>query len=279
MRFELCEHFLFDSVSQTLHSQNDVQAHLSYRTAILLTLVLQGETSKRVIMDTIWRGGDVGDGSYHKLIFELRNQLQSIGMDPDVIKTLPRRGCCFIGSVRSLEDGQLPASWPEKTSQVPLEEDKKISALMQPTSNIPAVENSFDHADETRSALPRLSGERPVSTEIHNNNVMPRVLSDNKIQTPNYLSPRLKFFWLAMFLACIAPSLSAVILNQRGPKLKVSSHNGRTIVSVGQSQAPEIEGLPHSKVYKRRLTGGDVYYVCTINELKEQVCENWLFYR
>lgn len=98
-------------MTQTLLAMDGKVVHLTCKESILLRLIIEGETDKRRLIDTIWYRGAVGDGSYHKLLFELRGQGQKVELDPGLIKTLPRRGCCFVGSIKRLDDGADADDW------------------------------------------------------------------------------------------------------------------------------------------------------------------------
>lgn len=98
--FELCGTHIFSPSHNTICTSDGIFFHLKFRESKLLQLLLQGTHDKNKLIDAIWCGGDVSENSYHKLVSTLRSALFFAGMGETIIKTLPRRGCCFMGSVR-----------------------------------------------------------------------------------------------------------------------------------------------------------------------------------
>ncbi|WP_421178251.1 winged helix-turn-helix domain-containing protein [Aeromonas jandaei] len=98
--FELCSTHIFSPSHNAICTSDGILFHLRFRESKLLLLLLQGTHDKNKLIDEIWSGGEASENSYHKLVSALRSVLFDAGMGNSIIKTLPRRGCCFMGSVR-----------------------------------------------------------------------------------------------------------------------------------------------------------------------------------
>lgn len=70
----------------------------SYR---FLLLLLEGETDKQNIINQVWheQRGSVSDSSYYGQIYMLRKSFDQIGLSSSLIKTIPRKGVKYMGSV------------------------------------------------------------------------------------------------------------------------------------------------------------------------------------
>ncbi|WP_159086359.1 winged helix-turn-helix domain-containing protein [Burkholderia mayonis] len=69
----------------------------------LLSILMEGVVRKEVVVEQIWgsKGLVVSDGSYHQLIRTLRVKLTEQGLGKNSIKTLPRIGLEFVGTIES----------------------------------------------------------------------------------------------------------------------------------------------------------------------------------
>ncbi len=88
---------IYDCSEGVLQTDDGKRVDLKYNENILLNQLVSGVFDKHALMEAVWGKVIVTDSSYHKLIFELRGQLERIGLDPKLIKTVPRRGCMFVG--------------------------------------------------------------------------------------------------------------------------------------------------------------------------------------
>ncbi|WP_141111401.1 winged helix-turn-helix domain-containing protein [Chromobacterium haemolyticum] len=88
----------------TIQNNNRHQVILRHAESLLFNCLLNGINEKREIIDHVWPNTIVTEGSYHKLIFELRKQLTEVGISQNQIKTIPRRGCTLTGEIQTLED-------------------------------------------------------------------------------------------------------------------------------------------------------------------------------
>ncbi len=114
MRFHIEDKVVFDPDEGSLLPGDQDKIILKYNEALLLKLLLSGLFEKNELIENVWGKTIVTDSSYHKLVFDLRAQLEKSGLDPKIIKTIPRRGCQFVGAFATLEpredaDGALPA--------------------------------------------------------------------------------------------------------------------------------------------------------------------------
>nr|WP_206995988.1 helix-turn-helix domain-containing protein [Trinickia mobilis] len=107
----LIEHQLvFDSHLMTL-SHDDVVTALAANETELLTLLMQGNATKQAVIEQVWesKGMVVTEGSYHQLVRSLRVKLEEQGVPGSLIKTLPRLGLKFIGTVEPIVDTPVSA--------------------------------------------------------------------------------------------------------------------------------------------------------------------------
>ena len=104
MQYEL-EHgqITFCTLNDFLQPRDGSPIKLRHLEKLLLQALLNHVSDKREIIQYVWPKTVVSDGSYHKLVFDLRKQLDLVGLDPSTIKTIPRRGLAYNGH------------WSEKT--------------------------------------------------------------------------------------------------------------------------------------------------------------------
>ncbi|MFI8416087.1 transcriptional regulator [Serratia sp. NPDC078593] len=76
-------------------------ASLSENSYRFLLLLITGETDKQEIINQVWheQRGSVTDSSYYGQIYILRKAFGLVGLSGDLIKTLPRKGVIYLGSV------------------------------------------------------------------------------------------------------------------------------------------------------------------------------------
>lgn len=87
----------FDPLNGIIHTSSGVTIKLRHAESLLLQCLLKKISNKREIIEFVWENMVVADGSYHKLIFDLRNQFLAAGLDATLIKTIPRRGLMYTG--------------------------------------------------------------------------------------------------------------------------------------------------------------------------------------
>lgn len=75
----------------------------------LLECLMEGKGRKNEIMEYVWEENNiiVSDGSYHQLVFQTRQMLESIGLSARMIKTLPRHGLKLV-RVETEQDAEDP---------------------------------------------------------------------------------------------------------------------------------------------------------------------------
>ncbi|MBP4048391.1 hypothetical protein J9978_02610 [Chromobacterium violaceum] len=111
---------IYDCSEGYLQPGNGERIELKYNENILFNQLIKGVFEKASLIDAIWGRVVVTDSSYHKLIFELRGQFEKAGLDPKLIKTVPRRGCVFTGvyelkSDSAVDDTESVFQCPDKS--------------------------------------------------------------------------------------------------------------------------------------------------------------------
>ncbi|MBN3836261.1 helix-turn-helix domain-containing protein [Burkholderia sp. Ac-20344] len=106
----------------------------------LLGMLMNGGVTKQTVIEQIWerKGVYVTEGSYHQLVRALRVKLEAQGVDPSVVKTLPRLGLKFIGSILIVADGDNGSSIPV-SDEVNVESIADSPTFVAPTLSKPAV--------------------------------------------------------------------------------------------------------------------------------------------
>ncbi|WP_440974375.1 winged helix-turn-helix domain-containing protein [Pseudomonas koreensis] len=94
---------IFNTTQDRLQPRMGEPVKLRYLEKLLLQALLSNVNDKREIIQYVWPKTIVSDGSYHKLVFDLRKQLSLSGLDSALIKTIPRRGLVYAGQWRILE--------------------------------------------------------------------------------------------------------------------------------------------------------------------------------
>ncbi len=88
----------FDASARTLE-RGGRRRLLAPREARLLTVLLSYESGIVVgrgdLLDAIWGDGDVCDDALTVLVSRLRRHFDRLGVDEEVIRTVPRRGYCL----------------------------------------------------------------------------------------------------------------------------------------------------------------------------------------
>ncbi|MEN7431161.1 hypothetical protein VA599_10395 [Chromobacterium sp. TRC.1.1.SA] len=116
---------IYDCSDGYLQAESGERIELKYNENLLLAQLIRGVFEKASLIDAIWGKIIVTDSSYHKLIFELRGQFEKVGLDPKLIKTVPRRGCVFTGVCELKGDSSIGhiESVPQKSDESQLVED------------------------------------------------------------------------------------------------------------------------------------------------------------
>ena len=108
----------------------------SYR---FLLLLLEGETDKQNIINQVWheQRGSVSDSSYYGQIYMLRKSFEQIGLSSAFIKTIPRKGVKYMGSVLREKEFLSVSNSEEKTPALSLATSIGMGgALTSPLENI-----------------------------------------------------------------------------------------------------------------------------------------------
>lgn len=76
-----------------------------------LLLLLEGVTEKETIIGKVWREqrGVISESSYYGQLHMLRNAFEQVGLDKNLIKTIPRKGVRYLGQVERQELGTTSA--------------------------------------------------------------------------------------------------------------------------------------------------------------------------
>ncbi|HEC8329702.1 TPA: hypothetical protein RG647_RS15165 [Providencia rettgeri] len=94
----LSEQVVYNPLKRTL-TRGSILTNLSENESCLLKMLLVKRSNKREIMYEIWekRGTIVTESSYYKLVRQLRQSFKQIGLDENLIMTLPRVGILYTG--------------------------------------------------------------------------------------------------------------------------------------------------------------------------------------
>ena len=159
----LIEHRLvFDSNLMTL-SNGDLVTALAANETELLTLLMQGIATKQAVIEQVWesKGMVVTEGSYHQLVRALRLKLEEQGVPGSLIKTLPRLGLKFIGTVEPVAEAPASVVAP---SPLPSPEPAAEAGVSAGVSNETDVDSIAAEASDalTQAPLREASGEAVV---------------------------------------------------------------------------------------------------------------------
>ncbi|RRW88822.1 winged helix-turn-helix domain-containing protein [Pandoraea apista] len=113
----LIENLVVFDCSHPSLSCNGRLTELNENESKLLALILGGLVSKSTVIQQVWgdKGLIVTDNSYHQLVRMVRNRLEEFGVSGRLIKTLPRQGLKFVGTVSMLTN-ETPPPTGEVTS-------------------------------------------------------------------------------------------------------------------------------------------------------------------
>ncbi|QSR75024.1 winged helix-turn-helix domain-containing protein [Aeromonas jandaei] len=268
--FELCGTHIFSPSHNAICTPDGTLFHLKFRESKLLLLLLQGIHDKNMLMDTIWCGGEVSENSYHKLISTLRTVLFDAGMGRAIIKTLPRRGCCFMGSIRD-----IPASeetyWrnnlnlnvkPNPTDSIITELNKetalvKDSFIIQATAKRRFFLKKLCHTIKSQSAS--IVTEIKIATIIYQRIVF-------SIQENFYCFILIAALTLPFLFQCTQPFGEGFLRIDDGR---------RTIVTSNYLPNQSHTYLDESKwkvIYAAHRSSYDVYLLCTSKDIMEKAC-------
>ncbi|SUA90078.1 winged helix-turn-helix domain-containing protein [Pandoraea pulmonicola] len=157
---------MFDSHLMVL-THADTQVHLTANESELLLMLLQGIATKAAVMKRVWesKGVVVTDSSYHQLVRAVRQRLEEHGISGALVKTLPRQGLRFMGSMKPIDTTVPPVPEPRAPSSLPtpLKNDSECpdSAAEPPyPSSQPASPDVSEQTTNTRPStdLPPHSG-------------------------------------------------------------------------------------------------------------------------
>src|SRR5712691_7123146 len=101
--------YRLDPVARTLFRGDRPLALTPKAVETLLVLVEQpGEVvTKEILLNRVWAGAFVGDGSLMRNISDLRKALAADGQC-SLIETVPKRGYRFTGDTKQIEYAQFP---------------------------------------------------------------------------------------------------------------------------------------------------------------------------
>ena len=149
-------HFYFDSELCSLYNQsNGKSVKLFTTSANCLALLLENKgilVEKKHIFENVWYRYNlmVTDNAYYQCILNLRRQIAKVGLDAELIKTIPRKGLLLSSSVTVYMQDE----------SYDVDEFFSVKAVDEPdSSNIKGDSDSsrcFESADLPRSKLPGL---------------------------------------------------------------------------------------------------------------------------
>src|SRR5260221_6171293 len=123
MRY-LFEEYAFDTDRRELHRGADVVTIAPQVFDLLDYLIRNRErvVSKDDLINAIWNGRIVSDGALTTRLNGARSAIGDSGDEQRLIKTLPRKGFRFVGTVREAQEpaGAAAAHHPEEPRKPPL---------------------------------------------------------------------------------------------------------------------------------------------------------------
>lgn len=149
MKIIIEDSIIFDTEDGTLNADGRPPVPLKHNESLLLQFLINGITEKNDLIARIWDKTAVTDSSYHKLIFELRSQLEKAGADPKIIRTIPRRGCHFAGKHAPLiteppvQSAEPPPAPLTKTEAAPTDPEKSPWKFPGILSGLPVLSIVF----------------------------------------------------------------------------------------------------------------------------------------
>ena len=158
MRFHIEDKVIFDPDAGDLQPGDQEKIILKYNEAQLLKLLLSGLFEKNELIDKVWGKTVVTDSSYHKLVFDLRAQLEKrAGPQDRQDHSTPRRQ--FVGVFTLLDDAPATAD-----NDTPPAEDAAALAEQPPPSlarRSAAPMAGFPHRPRAGRLLRRRGGAGP----------------------------------------------------------------------------------------------------------------------
>jgi DNA-binding winged helix-turn-helix (wHTH) protein len=112
-----------------------------------LMLLLDGVTEKEQIIEKVWREqkGAISESSYYGQLHILRNSFEQIGLDKNLIKTIPRKGVRYIGQFekreykgKQVDSPDLPATHQEQDMVLQISEQVDLLADKMEASIAPS---------------------------------------------------------------------------------------------------------------------------------------------
>ena len=135
--------------------------------ALLLFLIENADrvVSKDEVIDTVWQGRIVGDGTLNARINAIRRALGDDGTTQGMIKTLPRQGFRFVAALEDPANASAPAAPAAGLAAAP----SKASIAVLPFVNIGADQEQVYFADGlTEDLITDLSKNRDLFVIAHN---------------------------------------------------------------------------------------------------------------
>lgn len=134
----------FDPYSRTLISlenpENSVQLHTPACECLLLLLIHNGETlSHTFLSEEVWikKGSYVTTNSLYQNIAAIRRGLKTVGLEEDILKTVPKLGFQIYASI---EEEQLPLVNGRKVEAVAALSESKTSDASEEVTRPPTLE-------------------------------------------------------------------------------------------------------------------------------------------
>ncbi|NUU65348.1 transcriptional regulator [Enterobacteriaceae bacterium BIT-l23] len=102
--FLLDKNVMFLPSKRRLVSEDNRVVELTENNYRFLSLLLTGETDKQAIIDFVWQeqNGSVSESSYYGQLYLLRKALTACGLAESLIKTIPRKGVRYTGTVKEV---------------------------------------------------------------------------------------------------------------------------------------------------------------------------------
>lgn len=119
----LNNHIIFDSTRSELHVNQQVIVLQELENTLLTLFVNHPEEiiSKEALFGAGWKGRYASDNSLNRVISTLRTKLGDNSKSPEFIKTIPKKGYCFIAPVATTEISDSDAADEQAEPEAPPE--------------------------------------------------------------------------------------------------------------------------------------------------------------
>lgn len=275
----LCGTVFYDVKNHTLSRIDGSISSISLniREVLLLDALLRGETDKRALIDSVWPATVVSDSSYHKLLFELRTNLQAIGLPASTIKTIPRRGCRLSISALAVTNEDIVRQ-PRDTSHKDLPD---CESTFNNKNNLGGMDNvgNVESSEFQAPILEKIECATPLS---ESDLLCPTTEKLDSLEHNTFTL----FNVIKVLCCCVTAALLSLAVYRSmflsdGFSINIShiaNNNGKKLYSMNESAivwSDELVNKPFSFGFHYVSSDASSYFLC--NKTKVLKCENYIF--